>query len=123
MKQEDGVATAVESIYRDLEYARSLIKRPAVQHSGDEGEGEHIENGNTYRRHSRSGSGGAPSEDWSVISSDEERRSSFGSSGHSRSRERPTKKNSLAAAVLSVLPDALTPSSPRRRTVSTGSQS
>ena len=44
MKQEDGVATAVESIYRDLEYARSLIKRPAVQNSGDEGEGEHEDN-------------------------------------------------------------------------------
>jgi sterol 3beta-glucosyltransferase len=27
MKQEDGVATAIQCIYRDLEYAKSLIKR------------------------------------------------------------------------------------------------
>ena len=27
--QEDGVATAIQTIYRDLEYAKSLIKRQA----------------------------------------------------------------------------------------------
>ena len=59
--------------------------------------------------HDESGQG-APSEDWSVISDSEERRSSRDI------RESPTsKRSSLAAAVLSVLPDVLTPGSPKNR--------
>lgn len=137
IKAEDGVATAVESIYRDLEYARSLIKRspPDIDEDDVEIDPEHA----TIRRcqrnsppidpssgYSSSGSarGGAPSEDWSVISEQDERRSSFGSrisDGKSTVERSNTKRNSLAAAVLSVLPDSLT-SSPRRRTISASSR-
>jgi len=103
IRGEDGVATAIESIYRDMEYARSLIKR-VVPDSDDDLEDE-ISSG--------SAPGGAGSEDWSVISEEDGRRRSI-SSQHSdeRSGDISSKRNSLAAAVMSVLP------SPRRRTVS-----
>ncbi|KAJ7693646.1 hypothetical protein B0H17DRAFT_1278469 [Mycena rosella] len=125
IRSENGVATAIESIYRDMEYARSLIKR--VVPDSDDDEEDEIEEHSTIRDHpglatepqsgySSSGSapGGAPSEDWSVISEQDGRRNSI-SSQHSdgRSPDHSSKRNSLAAAVLSVLP------SPRRRTVST----
>lgn len=123
------MATAIESIYRDLEYARSLIKRP-VPNSSDEEDGLEEEHGTIRRRRppssgfeSSSGSKGAPSEDWSVISEQDDRRSSVSSSNDGRSAERPGKRHSLASAVLSVLPDALVPSSPRRRTLSATSES
>jgi sterol 3beta-glucosyltransferase len=80
------VATAIEAIYRDLEYARSLIKRPGLSN-------QHSEEGSTSRiprtshsprsshlcdpRHARNSSesthhdGGATS-DWSVISDQED---------------------------------------------------
>ena len=54
---------------------------------------------------------GAPSEDWSVISEQDERRSSLGSP-HSEGRS--AKRTSLAAAVLAVLPDTFTTGSPQR---------
>ncbi|KAJ6574687.1 glycosyltransferase family 1 protein [Mycena capillaripes] len=124
IRGEDGVATAIESIYRDMDYARSLIKRVVVPDSDDDDEidGEHSTirdrptDPQSQSGYSSSGSapGGAPSEDWSVISDLEGRRSSI-SSQHSegRSPDISSKRNSLAAAVMSVLP------SPRRRTVST----
>jgi hypothetical protein len=114
------VATAIESIYRDMDYARSLIKR-VVPDSDDELEDEIDGEHSTIRDQPQSGysssgsaPGGAPSEDWSVISEQDGRRSSI-SSQHSegRSPEISSKRNSLAAAVMSVLP------SPRRRTPST----
>ncbi|KAF9015467.1 hypothetical protein BDQ17DRAFT_1386196 [Cyathus striatus] len=112
---ENGVATAIESIYRDLEYARSLIKRNKTEDVGsstdDEAYTEHatIRNSNQPLQasspvgsYSSAGSGrGAPSEDWSVISDQEDRRSS-------------DKRTSFTAAVLSVLPDSLVLGSPRR---------
>lgn len=74
---------------------------------------------------SGSAQGGAPSEDWSVISEQDERLSSS-SSRHSEGKpsvERSgSKRNSLAAAVMSVLPDTF-PGSPRRRTISSTSHS
>jgi len=96
IRSENGVANAIESIYRDLEYARSLVKR----HSGDTDEGEEGLDESTIRRRgstsfspgsfssynsSESAYGGAPSEDWSVISEQgegraHERRASMGSS-------------------------------------------
>ena len=77
--QEDGVATAVESIYRDLEYARSLIKQHHDTHDlGDisevDGEDSTIRNRDNMSPSSLSGDSsggsvrGAPSEDWSIIS-------------------------------------------------------
>jgi hypothetical protein len=121
------VATAIESLYRDLEYARSLIKRPAQGSDDDEPDAEHgtIRYGGSQSAersgYSSSGSArGAPSEDWSVISEQDERRNSFSEGKAGLERDRSTKRNSLAAAVLSVLPDAFAPGSPRRRTLSTG---
>jgi len=69
---------------------------------------------------------GAPSEDWSVISDQDDRRSSLGSR---RSEGQPSgsdsaKRTSFTAAVLSVLPDSFTVASPRptrRRSLSTSS--
>ncbi|KAJ7139710.1 hypothetical protein C8R44DRAFT_310723 [Mycena epipterygia] len=118
IRGEDGVATAIESIYRDMDYARSLIKR-VVPDSDDDLEDEIDGEHSTIRDrpnlaepqsgYSSSGSapGGAPSEDWSVISEQDGRRSSI-SSQHSEGRS--SKRNSLAAAVMSVLP------SPKRET-------
>ncbi|KAF7367251.1 Sterol 3-beta-glucosyltransferase [Mycena sanguinolenta] len=85
IRAEDGVATAIESIYRDMDYARSLIKRVVPDSDDDldsEIDGEH----STIRRpveqsgYSSSGStpGGGGSEDWSVISEQDGRRSSSG---------------------------------------------
>ncbi|KAJ7785889.1 glycosyltransferase family 1 protein [Mycena metata] len=118
IRAEDGVATAIESIYRDMDYARSLIKRSVPDSDDDD---EDAEDSTIRDRapeprsgYSSSGSapGGAPSEDWSVISDQDGRRSSI-SSQHSegRSPEHSSKRNSLAAAVMSVLP------SPSRRHV------
>ena len=67
----------------------------------------------SFSGHSSVGSiRGAPSEDWSVISEQDERRSSLGSR---YSEGRSAKCTSFAAAVLSVLPDTLNPGSPQRR--------
>lgn len=57
---------------------------------------------------------GAPSEDWSVISEQDDRRSSFGSK-RSVSRNESVKRTSFTAAMLSVLPDAFVAGSPRSR--------
>ncbi|KAJ4489644.1 glycosyltransferase family 1 protein [Lentinula edodes] len=132
IRKENGVDTAIESIYRDLEYARSLIKRP-IELDSDGGVTD-IEN-STIRQppssaepksgYSSNGSvHGAPS-DWSVISErgDPSRRSSISSTFSGTSEDRPSKRSSIAAAMLSVLPNSLTPGSPRKRTISTPSQS
>ncbi|KAI0067772.1 glycosyltransferase family 1 protein [Artomyces pyxidatus] len=137
IRSENGVATAMEAIYRDLEYARSLIKRSGVEDHVDEVDGaedatirDRIPSSPPSRPETRSGDssggGGAPSEDWSVISDPDEMRSSFASSTRSEGREKlsSSKRNSLTAAVLSVLPDVLTASGHRRsRSVSSTSRS
>ncbi|KAJ3570870.1 hypothetical protein NP233_g4123 [Leucocoprinus birnbaumii] len=140
IRSENGVATAIESIYRDLEYARSLIKHTAVEDPGDDVDNEHstIRNreasSNNFSPSSYSGYGsvgslrGPPSEDWSVISDsedqDRERRSSVGSQlGEAKgSKDSPPKQKSIAAAMLSVLPDSLTSGAPRLRTLSSSSR-
>lgn len=114
--QENGVATAIESIYRDLEYARSLVKRH-ITDDDDEGTAEdstirHHDNisPTSYSGYSSGGSHrGTPSEDWSVISDPEDRRSSLGSQ-HSEARA-PAKRKSIGAAALSILPDLSAPGS------------
>ncbi|KAJ3718409.1 hypothetical protein C8R42DRAFT_697487 [Lentinula raphanica] len=138
IRKENGVDTAVESIYRDLEYARSLIKRPNVHNS--DGADSDIDNSTVRDRqpltpgepnsgHSSNGSvHDAPPSDsgWSVISDrgDPSRRSSISSTFSGTSDERPTsKRSSIAAAMLSVLPNSFSPGSPRKRTISTHSQS
>ncbi|KAI6045078.1 glycosyltransferase family 1 protein [Pisolithus marmoratus] len=109
IRSENGVGTAIEAIYRDLDYARSLIKRPpnAIE------EAEEPSSLESTGFQSRYDSGGSQrgSEDWSVISDPDEPRSSFGSR---RSDPLSLKRHSLAAAVMSVLPDALTSSNHRR---------
>lgn len=118
----------MESIYRDLEYARSLIKRTSSDEDGDEMDTEDAtikDDDHAYPSNPSSGSHsgyssggsarGAPSEDWSVISDQDDRRSSLGS-GRSEgqlSRSGSAKRTSFTAAVLSVLPDSFAPGSPR----------
>jgi sterol 3beta-glucosyltransferase len=111
--QEDGVTIAIESIYRDLEYARSLIKHHGVDDlegiSEVDGEDSTIRNHDDMSPSSLSGyssSGslrGAPSEDWSVISEQDERQSSAGSRGQAAK-----KRTSLVSPGSPILPDSTT---------------
>jgi len=125
IRAENGVATAIESIYRDLEYARSLIKRsngndeesdPSPPNSKDDDSPPYAsQSGSGY---SSSGSAQrAPSDDWSVISEQDDRRSSISSqpSEGRSTREYSAKRTSFTAAVLSVLPDSFAAGSPRSR--------
>lgn len=112
------MATAVEAIYRDLEYARSLVKQRTIRNElldavANEDEDATIRDperpSSSHSGYSSSGSGHhASSEDWSVISDQDDRRSSMAShrSRVDGSVDRPSslKRNSLAAAVMSVLP-------------------
>ncbi|KAG2155467.1 glycosyltransferase family 1 protein [Suillus clintonianus] len=124
IRAENGVATAIEAIYRDLDYARSLIKRtPNESEATHDVEGTARDEHNIVSSHStleRSGSGSGSqtstdsrrvSEDWSVISDgDDKRPSGSGRSSDCKlDRSSTFKRSSLAAAVMSVLPDALTP--------------
>ena len=116
------MATAIEAIYRDLEYSRTLIKRPSAsdERAGDnDAEDATIrERGATSsppsRSETRSGGSstgcGPPSEDWSVVSDPDDLHSSVGSLKGAKL----SKRSSLTAAMLSVLPDALTSSGNRR---------
>ncbi|GLB36497.1 hypothetical protein LshimejAT787_0307850 [Lyophyllum shimeji] len=98
IRAENGVATAIECIYRDMEYARSLVKHAGTD---DEEDQEHStvrnqDHSETQSGYSSSGSGrGAPSEDWSVISEQDDRRSSLGSK-HSLSRDSSAKRSPRA---------------------------
>ena len=109
------MATAIEAIYRDLEYAKSLIKKHALRDISEDDEDATIKENNDFNSQpltpdrtgtssaeSMDGSGrGAVSEDWSVIS-DQERE---GSPRHiSKRAPSPSKRSQLAAAVLSMLP-------------------
>jgi len=114
IRAENGPATAVEAIYRDLEYARSLIKRTAQDDLSDVVDDEDAtirdyEQQRPSSSHSgySSGSGrGASSEDWSVISDQEEQLGPRPPRLNDSTVDRSStfKRNSLAAAVLSVLP-------------------
>jgi len=119
------VATAIEAIYRDLEYARTLIKGSGApdERTGDANDAEHAtirERGTSSstpsRSETRSGGsstgGGPPSEDWSVVSDPDDLYSSVGSSLSGKGAKL-SKRNSLTTAMLSVLPDALTSSGHR----------
>ena len=138
--QENGVATAIESIYRDLEYARSLIKHTPVEDSGDDANNEHSTTRNpdlfpnSFSPSSYHGYDSVdsmrrpPSEDWSVISDMEhpnkERQSSVGSQFNEGKgiKDSPSKQKSITATVLSVLPSSLTSASLRTRTHSGSSR-
>jgi sterol 3beta-glucosyltransferase len=117
-----------------LEYARTLIKRPGApdERTGETNDAEDAtirERGEPSsppsRSETRSGGsstgGGPPSEDWSVVSDLDDLHSSVGSSLNGKGGKHP-KRNSLTAAMLSVLPDALT-SPGQRRTGSVSSAS
>jgi sterol 3beta-glucosyltransferase len=135
--QENGVATAIEAIYRDLEYARTLIKWPGAPDSeerqGDVNDAEDAtirERGSpslpSSRSETRSGGSSAggrpPSEDWSVVSDPDDLYPSVSSSLNGKGAKL-SKRNSLTAAMFSVLPDALTSTSHRRRSFSSVSGS
>ncbi|KAL6299038.1 UDP-Glycosyltransferase/glycogen phosphorylase [Sparassis latifolia] len=76
IRAEDGVATAIEAIYRDLEYARSLIKGgPPRDHDYDNENATIRESRAPERSGTRSGESSVSSNhgtasDWSVISDD-----------------------------------------------------
>lgn len=134
--QENGVSTAIEAIYRDLEYARTLVKRSGTpdERIGDVNDAEHAtirergtQSSPPSRSETRSGGsstgGGPPSEDWSVVSDLDDLHSSVGSSLSGKGAKL-SKRNSLTAAMLSVLPDALTsPGNRRPRSSSSASGS
>jgi hypothetical protein len=61
--QENGVAKAVESIYRDLEYARSIIKFSQERHEHEDTDVEW----ETAHKSGTEGAGHALSEDWSIV--------------------------------------------------------
>jgi sterol 3beta-glucosyltransferase len=124
------VTTAIEAIYRDLEYARTLLKRSGahddvndVEHATmrEKGTASSLPSGSETRSGGSSTGGGPPSEDWSVVSDPDDLYSSVGSSLSGKGAKL-SKRNSLTAAMLSVLPDALT-SSGHRRPMSTSSAS
>jgi UDP:flavonoid glycosyltransferase YjiC (YdhE family) len=129
IRSENGVATAIESIYRDLDYARSLIRRHSSGSTDLDGATEQLcdtststlEHSSPRSRYDSLGSQRG-SEDWSVISDAEDRRSSFSSrrSTGKMDRSATLKRNSLAAAVMSVLPDSLSYAT-HRRSLSTSS--
>lgn len=120
--QENGVRNAIESIYRDMEHARSLtFKRRAGLTPGhktldEDAEIEKLQS-NIQRlslslprgaerpptRLSDDSAAGAASEDWSVISDPEDtlKRSSS-------DKKQQGRRKSLTSAVLSALPDSLT---------------
>lgn len=117
--QENGVATAIESIYRDLEYARTLIKMSRA--FADDGEEEATIRDNQRPRSSTMSTtvssprslsesyaeGQENSEDWSVISDSDGRRSRRSSRHSADLRQSPSKgneKKSLVSTVMSVLP-------------------
>jgi len=126
IRSENGVATAIEAIYRDLYYARSLIRRPSNGTTdlmeGDTATKEEqffdvsTSTGRSTRSRYDSIGSQRSSEDWSVISDAEDKRSSFSSRRSSGKMDRSAtlRRNSLAAAVMSVLPDSLTYSTHRR---------
>jgi sterol 3beta-glucosyltransferase len=126
------VSVAIEAIYRDLEYARSLTLKRKGTFVPPHEEGQDPEKAvrrrsfslfqsfpNTPERPStRSSNGsvtGAVSEDWSVISDQEDHRSS---SSRQSEQSPPAKRRSLTAAMLSVLPDTFSAGSPRVRQIS-----
>ncbi|KZT36038.1 UDP-Glycosyltransferase/glycogen phosphorylase [Sistotremastrum suecicum HHB10207 ss-3] len=115
IRSENGVKTAIECIYRDLEYAKSLIKKPTGD-SADEDATISDKRASTPYSHisperimehsvgspgSSRGPGNAPSEDWSVISDEEDAKSV-------RSRGRPSSKRaSMITKPFQVLQDVL----------------
>ncbi|OCH96692.1 UDP-Glycosyltransferase/glycogen phosphorylase [Obba rivulosa] len=86
IRSEDGVATAIETIYRDLEYATSLIKGIAARDSHpDDFDAEHAtirefgrpstpERSRTGSQASSMSSPRGATSDWSVVSDQEEHR-------------------------------------------------
>ncbi|KDQ54854.1 glycosyltransferase family 1 protein [Jaapia argillacea MUCL 33604] len=121
IRAEKGVATAIEAIYRDLEYARSLIKRGAPEDVVPDVENTALRDSQDSTPQStleRPGTGDSSSEraseDWSVISEHEgQRRTSFGSrQSEIKADQTAAKRSSLSAAVLSVFPTGLTIGSP-----------
>ncbi|KAI0932598.1 hypothetical protein AcW2_001180 [Taiwanofungus camphoratus] len=79
IRAEDGVATAIEAIYRDLEYARSLIKGSPTSDLSDDYDAEHAtireytspsspERSGTRSGESSTSSAHGATSDWSVVS-------------------------------------------------------
>ncbi|TFY83983.1 hypothetical protein EWM64_g43 [Hericium alpestre] len=132
IRAENGVAIAIEAIYRDMDYARSLIKAKRAVDDLSEAEDATIRDNDkrmssSSRADIRSGdssAGGAPSEDWSVVSDQDEPSSASRSVSRRASDARQSwRRSGLTAAMLSVLPDALTTGHRRSRSASSLSAS
>lgn len=125
--QENGVSTAIEAIYRDLEYARSLTIKRRNNAGLPHDEGHDTENATIRKlsspfssvpqtperpstRSSLGSATGAASEDWSVISDQEEQNLSPSKRNTAEPTSPPAKRRSLIA-VLSALPESFSPSS------------
>jgi len=83
IRSENGVQTAVEAIYRDLEYARTLANRNLNHGGADKATGqssqstgpppdEPIRKSQSSFEGSRISRDGAPSEDWSIVSDEDD---------------------------------------------------
>jgi len=122
VRSENGVRNAIESIYRDMEYARSLtLKRragltPGQKAGDDDAEIEKLQPAiqrlslslprgaeRPSTRSSNDSAAGATSEDWSVISDPEDTVKRSPSDKKQQGR-----RKSLTSVVLSALPDSLT---------------
>jgi sterol 3beta-glucosyltransferase len=112
--QENGVANAIQAMYRDMDYARSLIKRKADE-TAAEGEGATIREAHGHGDESPS-----YESDWDVVedsdsperSGEPSRRASLARRASSKEpAERPAlpKRTSIMTNMLSALPDALSP--------------
>jgi len=109
IRSENGVKTAVEAIYRDLEYARTLAYRhvtseavdrpPATAQRGSPSD-ETIGKSGTSFEGSRISRDGAPSEDWSIVSDEDDSKSP--------TRSKSTSRRKMVAKPLHALHDAIT---------------
>jgi sterol 3beta-glucosyltransferase len=108
------VANAIQAMYRDMDYARSLIKRKADE-TAAEGEGATIREAHGHGDESPS-----YESDWDVVedsdsperSGEPSRRASLARRASSKEpAERPAlpKRTSIMSNMLSALPDALSP--------------
>jgi len=95
IRSENGVKTAIEAIYRDLEYARTLANRHLDPEAADRPSPQPLQrmeppSDETIRRGQGSFEGsrisrdGAPSEDWSIVSDDDGTKSPTRSKSTSR---------------------------------------
>ncbi|KAL7418121.1 hypothetical protein BDY24DRAFT_374148 [Mrakia frigida] len=116
IRAENGVSTAIESIYRDLEYARSLIKHPHASSSSSSSAessptsspvSSPVVQTTPLPSHSRSESITPPppgsDESWDVVTGEDQRRSSEGGSGSGSGRGGGSSRSSKVSGGLGLV--------------------